>query len=63
MLPLTNTITIFKNRATADKIAAENNRFTSPEDATEFHVVEREDGRFVIGVYEKGDELHFLGCL
>ena len=56
---LTNmTFTIFDSRATADAIAVTN---AAEDTSSEYRVVERKDGRFIITVHREDGK--FLSCL
>ena len=52
------TFTIFESRAAADAIAATN---AAEDTSSEYRVVERKDGRYIITVHGEGGK--FIGCL
>jgi hypothetical protein len=52
------TVTIFESRAAADAIAAEN---TAEDTSSEYRVVERKDGRFIVAVH--GEDGKFIRCV
>jgi hypothetical protein len=52
------TVTIFESRAPADTIAAAN---AAEDTSSEYRVVERKDGRFIIAVH--GEDGKFIRCL
>jgi len=52
------TVTIFESRAAADAIAAAN---AAEDTSSEYRVVERRDGRFIIAVH--GEDGKFIRCL
>ena len=56
---ITNTtFTIFESRTAADAIAATN---AAEDTSSEYRVVERKDGRFIIAVH--GEDGKFIRCL
>jgi hypothetical protein len=52
------TFTIFESRAAADAIAAKN---AAQDTSSEYRVVERKDGRYIIAVH--GEDGKFISCL
>ena len=52
------TVTIFESRAATDAIAAAN---AAEDTSSEYRVVERKDGRFIIAVH--GEDGKFIRCL